>query len=154
MPCGNQKFLKQKHGHIINAARNKLNGGKIKIINENVFDVLEKIIDSVESNGNGGGSKLFIYLDPPYLNTNAVYNEGRGVDYDGWSISDDLKLFNLLNKLNALNVKWALSNVLKNKSGVKNSHLEQWAIDNGYNIIHFEDKQYYSCGKSTGEGIR
>ena len=76
----------------------------------------------------------------------AIYNESR--TFGGWSIEDDFRLFNELDRLNKLGVKWAMSNVLENK-GKKNDHLEKWANENGYKIIHFEDKNYASLGKGN-----
>ena len=50
-----------------------------------------------------------VYLDPPYLITNAAYNE-----QGGWSENDEKRLLKFLDKLNAKNIKFALSNVLSN----------------------------------------
>lgn len=77
----------------------------------------------------------FVYADPPYLITNASYNE-----QGGWSEKCEYDLYKKLNELNRLGVKFALSNVLENK-GLKNDILEKWINDNDY-MIHYLDKNY------------
>lgn len=66
----------------------------------------------------------FVYADPPYRITTASYNDGKR-GFEGWSLEDDIILFNLLDSLNANSVKFALSNVVEHK-GFKNSELIQW----------------------------
>lgn len=55
----------------------------------------------------------FVYLDPPYFITTANYNENGG-----WGKQDEIDLYNLLDKLNNKNIKFGLSNVVKNQNGV------------------------------------
>jgi len=43
-----------------------------------------------------------------------------------------------------------MSNVLENK-GIKNEHIESWAIRGGYKIIDFENKTYAALGKGNAE---
>ena len=58
--------------------------------------------------------------------------------FGGWNIEHDNKLFQELNRLNELGIKWAMSNVLENK-GIKNTHIEEWAGNkNNYKIIEFQ----------------
>ena len=49
----------------------------------------------------------FLYMDPHYLITNAVYNENSG-----WNEFEEKKLLNLLSELNKKNKKFILSDVL------------------------------------------
>lgn len=77
----------------------------------------------------------FVYADPPYLITNASYNE-----QGGWNESCEYELYNLLDILNSLGVKFALSNVIENK-GIKNKILEEWISNRNYNI-HYINKNY------------
>lgn len=74
----------------------------------------------------------FIYCDPPYLITTAVYNENHG-----WSEKDENDLLELLNRADKNNIKFALSNVLK-KSDNTNIILEKWIINNKYNKHNIE----------------
>lgn len=137
MPFGNQCFL-EEHKTFIKNANNILNNKNIIFKNKNAFDLLSEIKEY--------NSKTFIYLDPPYSNTMAIYNEQRA--FGGWNIEDDLKLFNELDRLNKLGVKWCMSNVLENK-GKENNHIKDWALNNGYEIIYLEDKVYSTFGSGN-----
>jgi len=70
----------------------------------------------------------FVYCDPPYLISQATYNENGS-----WDIGDEADLLRMLDSLHARGIKFALSNVLLHK-GNKNQLLEDWAIDNKYFI--------------------
>ncbi len=63
----------------------------------------------------------FVYADPPYTNGHATYS-----DFIGWTMQDDLDLFEFLDNLHAKGIKFALSNTLKNK-GIANHFLIYWA---------------------------
>lgn len=80
----------------------------------------------------------FIYLDPPYLITDAAYN-------NDWSIYDDMELFRLLDELNRKGVKFAYSNVLSHKGKI-NNFLIDWAKQ--YNI-HYLNKTYKRSSHNT-----
>ena len=80
----------------------------------------------------------FIYCDPPYLITNATYNEKNG-----WNEDCEHKLYSLLNEANKRGVKFALSNVLENK-GKKNTILSEWITKNEYNVHHL-NHSYHNC---------
>lgn len=62
----------------------------------------------------------FVYIDPPYLITCASYNENGG-----WTEQNEKDLLLFLEKLDALNIRFALSNVLRNK-GKENTLLCSW----------------------------
>lgn len=52
----------------------------------------------------------FVYLDPPYTQTSAPYNDGsRNL---GWTTDDDKRLLGYLDSLNGLGIKFAMSNIL------------------------------------------
>lgn len=59
------------------------------------------------------------YFDPPYLITNAPYN-------NNWNIDDEMDLLNLLDKLNNNGIKFALSNVILS-NGKENKLLQEWS---------------------------
>ncbi len=68
----------------------------------------------------------FVYVDPPYLITKAVYNENCG-----WSEKEERKLLELLDFLDKKKIKFALSNVLEKKdSKIKNEILISWLNKN------------------------
>lgn len=85
-------------------------------------------LDKLEKN-------TFIYCDPPYLITEAVYNE-NGL----WSESDEQNLLDFLDRVNNKGFKFALSNVLESK-GEKNTLLSEWIEQRGY-ICNFLNKSY------------
>lgn len=89
----------------------------------------------------------FVYCDPPYLITCAVYNENGG-----WLESDEQDLLNFLDKLNTAGIKFALSNVLRSK-GRENKILSDWLEKNSaiYNAVHlkksYANSNYHKADK-------
>ncbi|MBN1051319.1 DNA adenine methylase [Clostridium botulinum] len=77
----------------------------------------------------------FVYADPPYLITNASYNE-----QGGWNEEYEYQLYKKLDELNELGINFALSNVIENK-GIKNYILSNWIESREYKI-HYLDKDY------------
>lgn len=82
----------------------------------------------------------FVYCDPPYLNSTACYNER-----DGWTEKDERDLYSFLE---ALPVKWALSNNL-----ATNPLLGEWTQDKGYKINYLSNSygnaSYHKKDKSA-----
>lgn len=66
----------------------------------------------------------FLYADPPYRITTGSYNDGKR-GFEGWSLDDDIALFQMLDKLDAQGVKFALSNVSEHKGNI-NKELIEW----------------------------
>lgn len=91
----------------------------------------------------------FVYCDPPYLISGAVYQDGKR-GFKGWSQEDDLKLFKILDELNERQIKFALSNMTYSKSRY-NEKLIDWASKyNTYNL----KMNYNGCNyqrKADGE---
>lgn len=89
-------------------------------------------------------NKSFVYADPPYLITQGSYNDGKR-GFSGWNEKLEKALLNLLDKLHANNVKFALSNVLIHKDK-SNEILQKWARQNGYFITklnhHYTNANY------------
>lgn len=136
MPYGNRCFIETDTQLIFDTHR-ELNNKNISIYNQDAFEILENIKEN---------NNQFIYLDPPYTNSTAIYNENRA--FGGWTIESDERLFKELDRLSKIGVKWAYSNVLSIK-GRDNSHIEEWALKNKYTIIELEDKEYASLGKGN-----
>jgi site-specific DNA-adenine methylase len=113
----------------------------VEIQNQNLFDIDFSVFTEND----------FLYFDPPYSNTTAVYNEKRA--FGGWTIEDDLRLFQILDDLNSRGVKWALSNVFINR-GKENSHLVKWVHEKEYNVYHL-NRNYnpFSHGKSNNDEV-
>lgn len=87
----------------------------------------------------------FIYIDPPYLITTAAYNE-----QGGWTENDERDLLNLLDNLNMIGIRFALSNVFECK-GKKNNILIEWA--NRYRVHylnhHYNNSNYQIKDKTS-----
>lgn len=76
-------------------------------------------------------SGAIYYFDPPYLITNAPYNQN-------WNIQDERCLLALLDALNERDLRFALSNVISS-NGKTNELLKSWA--NKYSV-HYLNRQY------------
>lgn len=84
-----------------------------------------------------------VYCDPPYLITCATYNEK-----DGWNAECEHKLLEMLDNINSVGSKFALSNVLSNK-GKENDILIKWLEERPqYDVIHLE-QSYANCNYHT-----
>lgn len=130
MPFGNGAFTKDNESYIENGCKffSQLNVQ----INNNHFP-----IQWGEKNGD------FVYLDPPYLGTTATYNENNG-----WNIESEKELHNYCERLNSLNIKFALSNYFRNK-GIDNIQLKEWVQKNNFNVHYFDGMTYSACGKGN-----
>ena len=114
----------------------------VAISNENVFDLdFEKLIQPGD----------FVYCDPPYTNTTAVYNEKRA--FGGWTEESDKELFAILEKLHNRGIKWGLSNVMTNR-GKENTHLIEWCAKNNWYVYHL-NRNYnpFSRGNSNNDEV-
>lgn len=92
------------------------------------------------------GQGDFLYADPPYRISTASYNDGKR-GFQGWTIDDDLFLFDLLDQLDRQGVKFALSNVIEHK-GHRNDELIKWKrpyhthkINYNYNNSNYQTKK-------------
>lgn len=132
MPCGNDCFSKTNEEYIKNGC-NFFSGDNVFLFS-NDFRSLK--IDNLTD-------KDFVYLDPPYLNTTATYNEN-----EGWTIKDEEDLYNLCENLNNKNIKFGLSNVFANK-GVENTKIIEWCDKNNWNVYTFDKFSYMACGKGN-----
>lgn len=89
----------------------------------------------------------FVYLDPPYYLSCAVYQDGGG-----WNSKNEIELYDLLDRLNENNIKFALSNLKESKGKVNEILLERC---NKYNIIElnmsYNNSNYHrkNNGKDT-----
>lgn len=132
MPCGNDCFSETNKEYILNGC-NFFNQSNVHIFN-NDFRMLK--VNKLNEND-------FVYLDPPYLNTTAVYNENGG-----WTEKDEDDLYALCEQLNEANIKFGLSNVFENK-GNKNEKLINWCNKNNWNVYTFDKFTYMACGKGN-----
>lgn len=79
-------------------------------------------------------NNAFVYCDPPYLDSTAVYNEKNG-----WTEFDENDLYDYLNTLSKANINWALSNNL-----TVNKLAGEFAKKHGYKI-HYLEANYGNC---------
>lgn len=79
----------------------------------------------------------FIYLDPPYMLTNGSYNDGKR-GFKGWDASQEVALFDFLDRLNGEGSRFMLSYVLEYKGKI-NQNLLNWTKENNYHIIELGD---------------
>lgn len=56
--------------------------------------------------------KDFLYFDPPYLNSSGNYNDGKR-GFEGWTQDHEKKLLHLLDDIDSVGLRFALSNNLK-----------------------------------------
>lgn len=91
----------------------------------------------------------FVYVDPPYLITDAVYNENGG-----WTPEQEKRLLAVLTKLNQQKIPFALSNVLRKRTQ-ENSLLLEWIRKNKFNVkflnYHYRSASYNKKDRDAAE---
>jgi DNA adenine methylase Dam len=93
----------------------------------------------------------FIYLDPPYLITKAVYNESGK-----WTNNSETELLKFMDKLIEVRKNFGLSNVISKKN-VFNNHLVNWIQKNNsiLKIIpinyHYRSSSYNKLNRNSNE---
>lgn len=131
MPCGNRAFTKNNE-FFIKQGCDFFSKSNLRICNCQ-FDSIPML--KFKTND-------FVYLDPPYLDTTATYNENGG-----WIKADEDKMYNLLEELNSKGIKWGMSNSFRCKCK-DNKLLKEWCIKNNWNVKHF-DVKYSAMGKGN-----
>ena len=132
MPCGNDCFS-DKNKEYIRDGRDFFKSDNV-IITNNDFRKLK--INKLDNNS-------FVYLDPPYLDTTATYNENGG-----WTIKDEQDLYNICEELDSNGIKFGMSNVFTNK-GKTNDKLIEWCNKNKWDVYTFDKFTYMACGKGN-----
>lgn len=132
MPCGNDCFSNKNKEYIRNGT-DFFSKKNVQIVNKDFRSISIDLISNTD----------YVYLDPPYINTLAVYNE-----CGGWTENDEKGLYKFCEKLSDKNIKWGMSNVFENK-GVKNQSLIEWCNKNNWNIYVFDKFSYTACGKGN-----
>lgn len=118
----------QKNFNDIKVAHDKLQD--IHILNKNIYDF---DFSKITTND-------FVYFDPPYFGTGAVYNEG-------YIKEDDYRLFKIIDDLHESGIKFGMSNVYSTSKNINNEHLKNWA-EGKYYVHHF-NFIYSSFSEST-----
>lgn len=131
MPKGNGYYQEKKHSIYQKNTYNFLKQDNVRVENEDYYSF------------NDFGDRDLVYLDPPYINSTATYNEsGR------WSQEDEERLFSYILKLLEKDVKFILSNTFFNK-GVENKGLKKFVSDNNLYYFIFDDFSYCSFGQGN-----
>lgn len=91
MPVGNGYYNQDDDRPIKNFC-DFFKNNEVKILNKSYEEI------QIEDNS-------FVYMDIPYCNTNAVYNE-TSRDTGGWTEVNDFKVFEYCEKLNERNIQW------------------------------------------------
>ena len=132
MPCGNDCFSDKNREYISNGTK-FFKRDNVKINNG---DFQKLCVEELNKDD-------FVYLDPPYFNTTATYNENNG-----WSEKDEATLYSLCERLNENKIKFGISNVFENKN-IKNQKLIDWCDKNKWNVYTFDKFTYMACGKGN-----
>lgn len=111
----------------------------VKFTNMDYKDFLDKLLETKKNDN------IFVYLDPPYLITEAGYNSY-------WSKDLEVDMYKYLDILNENGIKFLMSNVSKHK-GVDNPHMDKIEKYNIVEIEHDYDKVSRSDNKETQEII-
>lgn len=127
IPCGQRKFNDRLISKFISFARVAKNKGVT--INNCDFRILLSQSDS----------HSFFYLDPPYRETIASYNDGKR-GFEGWTIEHESAMCKHLDELNAKDGKFLLSYII-DVDGFHNENIENWVNREGYVIIPVENTQ-------------
>lgn len=135
MPFGNDCFSERNKEYIKNGVE-FFSKSNVRICNKS-FETLK--IDKLNKED-------FVYLDSPYLNTTATYNEGRG--QEGRNINSELLMYELCDNLNSKEIKFGMSNVFHNK-GKEHTSLIEWCNKQGRNVYTFDSHTYSACGKGN-----
>ena len=135
MPFGNDCFSETNKQYIKNGV-DFFSKENVSISNCNFMDI--DLINLDEDD--------FVYLDSPYLDCTATYNEGRG--QDAWNMESELYMYRLCENLNHNNIKFGMSNVFHNK-GKEHTYLIDWCNKNNWNIYTFDSHTYSACGKGN-----
>ena len=139
MPYGNDCFCEDNIKYINNGT-NFFSQSTVKTYKLDYRQLIDTLLESETKD-------YFFYFDPPYLNTLANYNENNG-----WTYEDEYCLYDILNHLTDIGMKWALSNVEKNK-GIDNTDLINYVTDNNYQKHYFDNFTYTACGKGNANTV-
>lgn len=137
MPCGNDCWSAKYKNYIRNG---------IEFFNKDVNFSCIDFSDWINSKLEDFNKNDFVYLDPPYFSSMAVYNENRLSGTKGWTVDDETNLYRVCDELDRIGIKFGMSNVLVNKNK-ENVSLIEWS--KRYNVHTFNKQTYVACGKGN-----
>lgn len=112
MPFGKRCFNSVLRNRFITFAR-EIHNKKIAFTNKSYNEIK---IDKLSAQD-------FVYVDPPYLNSVASYNE-----QGGWTEDNEKELLTLLDELNERGIPWALSNNLKYQNPQLETFIKKYKV--------------------------
>lgn len=127
IPCGSRRFNDKIIAKFISFSR-MIKNLNVEFRNNSFID-LTPLIEA----------DTFFYLDPPYRETTATYNDGKR-GFEGWSIAHEKELCKFIDKINLADAKFMFSYILQS-GDFHNYEVENWATNRGYNIIHIDETQ-------------
>lgn len=136
MPFGDYFFSDNNKENIVNGCK-FFNSEKVEICNSDFRHILNRVFKKDD----------FVYLDPPYFNTTATYNESNG-----WTYEQEKDLRQAIEKLNHNGIKFGMSNVFENKDFV-NIDLVKWCVKNNFKAYSVNNFKYSACGKSNSKTL-
>lgn len=120
-PCGNSGFNEEMYEKLISF---------YLISNEKR---IEFICDSFENYKYKIKKGDFIYLDPPYLGNDGVYQDGKR-GFEGWTESHEEKLYQFMEYIHSIGAFFMLSNYSEHTKS-SNTKLNSWIKKNKFRII-------------------
>lgn len=132
----NQLRFNQKHDFntpVGNCGCNETTFDRIRTFIPKSKQVLTSNLDFYELNYTSLPKNTVFYFDPPYIITNATYNDGKR-GFKGWDESQEKRLLEYLDMINANGQLFLLSNVIYH-NGKTNELLLEWATSNNYKIV-------------------
>lgn len=75
----------------------------------------------------------FVYLDPPYLGNDGVYQDGKR-GFEGWTEKHEEKLYKFMEYINSIGAYFMLSNYSEHTNGI-NQKLNKWIKKNKFEVI-------------------
>ena len=127
LPCGSRWFNDRLVAKFVSFSR------RIKELNieflDNPFSELKYLIDK----------NTFFYLDPPYRETTATYNDGKR-GFEGWTENHEKEMCRFMDMIDAANSKFMLSYILQS-GDFYNLNIAEWIKVRGYNIYFVNETQ-------------
>lgn len=116
-----------------NCGCNETTFERIMDFKSNVEDIRTSNLDFEDLDLKAFAKDSVFYFDPPYIITNATYNDGKR-GFKGWDIDAEKRLLSFLDKINQNGQMFLLSNVI-NHNGKTNQLLLDWTNAKGYEVV-------------------
>lgn len=132
----------------IRKMKKRVNSNIVGVTSMDFADVISK---SVISEGITSFDKNdLIYCDCPYLGSVGNYNDSKR-GFDSWTERHEIKLLNILDKLNKQGTRFALSNNLKYDNPLLNEWKERYNVH--YLNADYTNCNYHKIDRSNGADI-